>query len=197
MWTRTQSQLLWMESAGCNGIKMSQSPLKAFSPISFSDCATAKFMEHGKFFQLGRLVPVFFFFVTLQSKPRLVNGYSSFIIWLNVNFWKWWWTHKCAQMFHIVIFVSSLLQIQTWYDLAMASTTPRCCLRYFWEISPPIPPTFFMERTHPAQSTLLPLNVACSSSDLPSPHPNKPAIMKAICLKLIHHFVSEVFKGAP
>lgn len=44
------SQLLWMESAGCNTMKMSQLSLKAFSPISISHCASAKFMEQRKYF---------------------------------------------------------------------------------------------------------------------------------------------------
>lgn len=39
-----RSQLLWMESAGCSSMKMSQSSLRAFSPISVSHCATAKFI---------------------------------------------------------------------------------------------------------------------------------------------------------
>lgn len=44
------SQLLWMESAACNRLKMSQSSLKACSHISISHNTLAKFMEHRKYF---------------------------------------------------------------------------------------------------------------------------------------------------
>lgn len=55
-----ESQQLWMESAACNRLKMSQSSLKACSHISVSHKTLARFMERRKCLNLADLCPSLF-----------------------------------------------------------------------------------------------------------------------------------------
>lgn len=125
------SQLLWMESAGCNSMKMSQSSL--IKPLVLSLFFTVPWpslWNRGNIFQLGRTCIWFLFFTTLWSIPFCQYFYSFLQHFQYLISWKCVRGQRTYERFVLWYFSPPPK-----YDLAIAATTPSCCPRYFWEIS--------------------------------------------------------------